>query len=62
MSMPACISVTRHVLQQQIDAVVPDFRTIEGTPDVDLLVSVEEKSTGRAGFGAGYGASDGFNG
>jgi outer membrane protein insertion porin family len=44
------------------DAVLPDFRSIEGTPDVDLLISVEEKSTGRAGFGAGYGASDGFNG
>jgi len=42
--------------------VVPDFRRIEGTPDVDLLLSVEEKSTGKAGFGAGYGASEGFNG
>jgi len=42
--------------------VVPDFRQIEGSPDVDLVFSVDEKSTGKAGFGAGYGASDGFNG
>lgn len=42
--------------------VVPDFRSIDGSSDVDLVISVEEKSTGKAGFGAGYGASDGFNG
>jgi outer membrane protein insertion porin family len=44
------------------DNVVPDFGRIEGTPDVDLIISVDEKSTGKAGFGAGYGASEGFNG
>jgi len=42
--------------------VAPDFRAIEGSSDVDLIVSVEEKSTGKAGFGAGYGGRDGFNG
>ncbi len=42
--------------------VVPDFRAIEGSSDIDLIIDVVEKSTGKAGFGAGYGASDGFNG
>ncbi|NLP05739.1 outer membrane protein assembly factor BamA [Candidatus Fermentibacteria bacterium] len=44
------------------DNVVPEFRSIEGSPDIDLVIDVEEKSTGKAGFGAGYGATDGFNG
>lgn len=42
--------------------VVPDFRAIEDSPDIDLVIDVSEKSTGRAGFGAGYGAGEGFNG
>ncbi|MDM7992018.1 MAG: outer membrane protein assembly factor BamA [Candidatus Fermentibacter sp.] len=44
------------------DNVVPDFRAIDGSSDIDLVIEVAEKSTGKAGFGAGYGASDGFNG
>jgi outer membrane protein insertion porin family len=44
------------------DNVIPEFRSIEGTPDIDLVITVAEKSTGKAGFGAGYGASEGFNG
>jgi outer membrane protein insertion porin family len=42
--------------------VIPDFRMIEGSSDVDLILQVEEKSTGKAGIGAGYSAEYGLNG
>jgi outer membrane protein insertion porin family len=42
--------------------VYPDFAEIDGSPDVDLIFNVVEKTTGRAGVGAGYGAQDGLNG
>ncbi len=42
--------------------VVPDFRPVEGSQDVDLVMMVEEKTTGRAGLGAGYSGSDGMSG
>jgi len=42
--------------------VMVDFRYIEGSPDVDLVFDVVEKTTGKAGIGAAYGGSDGFSG
>ena len=39
-----------------------DFQYIDNSPDVDLVISVEEKTTGKAGIGAAYGGSDGFSG
>jgi len=42
--------------------VIPDFRAIDGTPDVDMILEVDEKTTGKFGVGANYGASDGFSG
>ncbi len=42
--------------------VVPDFRPVEGSQDVDLIMTVDEKTTGRAGLGAGYSGSDGMSG
>ena len=42
--------------------VIPDFRMIEGSSDIDLIVEVEEKTTGRAGIGAGYSGNEGLNG
>lgn len=44
------------------DDVVPDFRAIDGSSDIDLVIEVAEKSTGTAGFGGGYGANEGFSG
>ncbi|MBN1433739.1 outer membrane protein assembly factor BamA [Candidatus Fermentibacterales bacterium] len=44
------------------DDVVPDFRMLEGSSDIDLIMDVSEKSTGRAGVGVGYGEIDGLNG
>ena len=42
--------------------VIPDFRSIEGTPDVDMILRVEEKATGKFGIGTNYSGSDGFSG
>ncbi|MFO7950210.1 MAG: outer membrane protein assembly factor BamA [Candidatus Fermentibacteraceae bacterium] len=42
--------------------VIPDFNMIEGSSDIDLIVEVEEKTTGRAGIGAGYSGQEGLNG
>lgn len=42
--------------------VIPDFEMIEGSSDIDLLVEVEEKTTGKAGIGAGYSGREGLNG
>ncbi|PIE52619.1 outer membrane protein assembly factor BamA [Candidatus Fermentibacteria bacterium] len=42
--------------------VVPDFRAIPGTPDVDLIMEVDEKTTGKFGIGTNYSGSDGFSG
>lgn len=42
--------------------VVPDFRAIEGSPDVDMVIDVDEKPTGKFGIGANYSAADGFSG
>jgi outer membrane protein insertion porin family len=42
--------------------VVPDFRPVPESQDVDLIMQVEEKTTGRAGLGAGYSGSDGMSG
>jgi outer membrane protein insertion porin family len=42
--------------------VVPDFRPIDGSPDVDMVLSVDEKTTGKFGIGANYSANDGFSG
>ena len=42
--------------------VMVDFRYIDGSPDVDLVFDVTEKSTGKAGVGAAYGGDDGFSG
>jgi len=42
--------------------VVPDFRAIDGSSDVDMILSVDEKTTGKFGIGANYGANDGFSG
>ncbi len=42
--------------------VIPDFRAIEGSPDVDMILEVDEKTTGKFGIGANYSATDGFSG
>ncbi|MCK5034670.1 MAG: outer membrane protein assembly factor BamA [Candidatus Sabulitectum sp.] len=42
--------------------VIPDFRAIEGSPDVDMILRVDEKTTGKFGIGANYSATDGFSG
>ena len=42
--------------------VIPDFRAIEGSPDVDMILEVDEKPTGKFGIGANYSATDGFSG
>lgn len=42
--------------------VIPDFRAIEGTPDVDMILRVDEKTTGKFGIGTNYSGSDGFSG
>lgn len=42
--------------------VLPDFRPVPESQDVDLIMQVEEKTTGRAGLGAGYSGSDGMSG
>ncbi len=42
--------------------VYPDFRAIEGTPDVDMILRVEEKTTGKFGIGTNYSGNDGFSG
>ena len=42
--------------------VIPDFRSIEGSSDIDLVIEVAEKGTGKAGIGAGYGEVDGMSG
>lgn len=42
--------------------VVPDFRPVPESQDVDLVMQVDEKTTGRAGLGAGYSGSDGMSG
>jgi len=42
--------------------VVPDFRPVAESQDVDLVMQVDEKTTGRAGLGAGYSGSDGMSG
>lgn len=42
--------------------VIPDFRAIDGTPDVDMILTVQEKTTGKFGIGTNYSGSDGFSG
>lgn len=42
--------------------VIPDFRAIDGTPDVDMIMTVDEKPTGKFGIGTNYSGSDGFSG
>jgi outer membrane protein insertion porin family len=42
--------------------VIPDFRAIEDSPDVDMILEVDEKTTGKFGIGANYSATDGFSG
>jgi outer membrane protein insertion porin family len=42
--------------------VIPDFRPVPESQDVDLVMQVDEKTTGRAGLGAGYSGSDGMSG
>lgn len=42
--------------------VIPDFRPIDGSPDVDMILEVDEKPTGKFGIGANYSATDGFSG
>ncbi len=44
------------------DNVMPDFRPVPESQDVDLIMQVEEKTTGRAGLGAGYSGSEGMSG
>ncbi len=39
-----------------------DFSYIEGSPDVDVLFDVTEKTTGTAGGGVAYGGGDGLSG
>ncbi len=42
--------------------VAVDFRYLEDSPDVDLVMDVTEKTTGKAGVGAAYGGDTGFSG
>ena len=42
--------------------VIPDFRPIDGSPDVDMILEVDEKTTGKFGVGTNYSGSDGFSG
>lgn len=42
--------------------VMVDFGYIDGSPDIDLIFNVLEKTTGKAGLGASYGGEDGFAG
>lgn len=42
--------------------VVPDFLPIPDSHDVDMVLRVEEKTTGRAGLGAGYSGYEGVSG
>jgi outer membrane protein insertion porin family len=42
--------------------VVPDFLPIQDSHDVDMVLRVEEKTTGRAGLGAGYSGYEGISG
>jgi outer membrane protein insertion porin family len=42
--------------------VIPDFTEVEGSADIDLVINVQEKTTGKFGIGTNYSGNDGFSG